>query len=120
MYRLLLRYVACGVHNYIRYREEHGIPSHKRYFIMFVRGHTVLFCVCVIWSIKERHKATTSSCVPQAKRVTWASCVCVIWSVKERHKATTPNGAPQREAGAMGFLYLCDSVSTGTTQGCYT
>ena len=90
MYRLLLRYVACGVHNYIRYREEHGIPSHKRYFIMFVRGHTVLFCVCVIWSIKERHKATT------------------------------PNGAPQREAGAMGFLYFCDLVSTGTTQGCYT
>ena len=24
-------------------REEHGIPPLKRYFIMFVRGHTVLF-----------------------------------------------------------------------------
>ena len=94
---------------------------------MFVRGHTVLFCICVmlsvqerhkattpncvpqakrvprascifvIWLVQERHKATTSSCVPQAKRVTWASCVCVIWSIKERHKVATPNYAPQEE-----------------------
>ena len=28
-------------------REEHGIPPLKRYFIMFVRGHTVLF-LCLL------------------------------------------------------------------------
>ena len=46
---------------------------HKRYFIMFVRGHTVLFlCLCDLGN-KERHKAATPNCVSQR-------IVCGVWS----------------------------------------
>ena len=44
-------------------REEHGIPPLKRYFIMFVRGHTVLFVCLRDLVSKGRHKAATPNCV---------------------------------------------------------
>jgi len=41
-------------------REEHGIPPHKRYFIMFVRGHTELFLRLCDVDSKGRHKGCYS------------------------------------------------------------
>ena len=50
-------------------REEHGIPPLKRYFIMFVRGHTVLFLHLFYLGSEERHKATTPNCGSLEKKV---------------------------------------------------
>ena len=35
-----------------------------------------------------------------------SSYVCVIWSVKERHKAATPNYVPLGEDGVVYFVIV--------------
>ena len=62
----------------ISIREQHGIPPLKRYFIMFVWGHTVLFlCLCDLVS-KGCHKATTHNYVPQEGGIICKLALCLV------------------------------------------
>ena len=49
---------------FLRGLEEHGIPPHKRYFIMFVQEHAMGFLYLFDLVSKTRHKAATHNGVP--------------------------------------------------------